>query len=96
MTDKKKVVKLPAGVWYILLNSLSMTFGRMSIRFMISLTSIKKGNSTGKILNAHTLIAFRQELEQIVGLIMKKMHTIIRKSTIILFDFKILIIYNNI
>lgn len=57
---------------------------------------IKKGKSIGKTFKPHTLIASRQEEEQTLGLIIKKTQIITSKNVINLFDFKNLIIYNNI
>lgn len=57
---------------------------------------IKNGNITGRTLNAHTEIAFKHELEQSLGLKIKKMHKIISNDETILFALKIFVMYNNI
>ena len=54
----------------------------------------KKGNKTGKSLNAQTEIAFKEDLAYKVGLIIKIMHTNKSNNIKILFDFSFLIIYN--
>ena len=55
---------------------------------------IKNGNNIGKTLNAHTLIAFKHDFEHVAGSSIKIKHIANKNSTLILFDFKMLIIYN--
>jgi len=65
--------------------NLSKKFGLKLQSSTARRVKIKKGNITGKILNAHTEIAFKHALEQIFGLKIKKMHKIIINGKI-LFD----------
>lgn len=66
----------------------------MSFISTISRVKIKNGNITGTTLYAQTEIAFKQEFEQTFGLKMKNIHKIISSDVMILFDFKILVMYN--
>ena len=88
--------KLPFGNLYVLQNSLSNGLEETSLKFKIILVNTKKGKSIGKTLKAHTLRAFKHEEEYNFGLDMSIKHIIISNNVINLFDFRILIIYNNI
>ena len=89
-------MKLPAGALNNLLNNLSIKFGFVSLKLTIIRVKTKKVKSNGKTLKPHTLTAFKQEFMHIVGLNIKNKQIINKNMTIILFDFKCLIIYNNI
>lgn len=75
---------------------MSIKFGFVTLRLTIIRVKTKKGKSNGKTLKPHTLTAFKHEFMQIEGLIMKNKQIINKNMDIILFDFKCLIIYNNI
>ena len=65
-------------------------------RFTIIFENTKKGNNSGKILIAQMEIPFKKDFAHNRGLIIIIMQIIIKNNTVILFDFKNLIIYNSI
>ena len=96
MQESKKTLSPKGEVFRVLEKNLSIKFCLWLLVSTMIFVKTKKGNITGKILKVQTVIAFKHEFEQSLGLNIKKMHKIISNDDMILFDLKIFVMYNNI
>ena len=96
MQESKKTLSPKGDVFKVLEKNLSIKFCLWLLVSTMVFVKTKKGNITGNILKVQTVIAFKHEFEQSLGLNIKNMHKIISNDDTILFDLKIFVMYNNI